>query len=73
MRRFSEVEKTLIWERRSEGVGMRTVARELGRAPASVRTMVEGSRRSSASSPESFAAASISRGAGGDLSGRGLR
>ena len=40
MRRFSEAELELIWDRRSEGVGMRTVA-ELGRAPASVRTMVE--------------------------------
>jgi IS30 family transposase len=41
VRRFSESEKTLVWDRRSQGVGMRTVARELGRAPASVRTMVE--------------------------------
>jgi IS30 family transposase len=39
--RFSEAEKTLIWDRRSQGVGMRTVARELGRAHASVRSMVE--------------------------------
>ncbi|MGB7861218.1 MAG: helix-turn-helix domain-containing protein [Acidimicrobiia bacterium] len=42
MRRFSEeAEKALIWERRSQGVGMRSVARELGRAHGSVRTMVE--------------------------------
>ena len=41
MARFSEFEKTLIWDRRSQGVGMRTVARELGRAHASVRTMIE--------------------------------
>lgn len=41
MARFSEAEKTLIWDRRSQGVGMRTVARELGRAHASVRSMVE--------------------------------
>jgi transposase, IS30 family len=39
--RFSEAEKTLIWDRRGQGVGMRTVARELGRAHASVRSMVE--------------------------------
>jgi IS30 family transposase len=39
--RFSEAEKTLIWDRRSQGVGMRTVARELGRAHGSVRSMVE--------------------------------
>ena len=31
----------LIWDRRSEGVAMRAVARELGRAHGSVRTMVE--------------------------------
>ena len=41
MRRFSEGELALIWDRRSQGVGMRTVARELGRAHGSVRTMVE--------------------------------
>jgi IS30 family transposase len=41
VRRFSEAEKALIWDRRREGVGMRTVARELGRAHGSVRTMVE--------------------------------
>ena len=41
MARFSEAEKTLIWDRRSQGVGMRTVARELGRAHGSVRWMVE--------------------------------
>lgn len=41
MARFSEAEETLIWDRRSQGVGMRTVARELGRAHASVRSMVE--------------------------------
>ncbi len=41
MRMFSEAEKTLIWDRRGEGVAMRAVARELGRAHGSVRTMVE--------------------------------
>ena len=41
MRRFSEAELALIWDRRSEGLGMRTVARELGRAHGSVRWMVE--------------------------------
>ncbi|HVR80449.1 MAG TPA: IS30 family transposase [Acidimicrobiia bacterium] len=41
MRRFNESELALIWDRRSEGVGMRTVARELGRAHGSVRWMVE--------------------------------
>jgi IS30 family transposase len=41
VRRFSESELELIWDRRSEGVGMRTVARDLGRAHASVRSMVE--------------------------------
>jgi len=41
VRRFSEGELALIWDRRSQGVGMRTVARELGRAHGSVRTMVE--------------------------------
>jgi IS30 family transposase len=41
VRRFSDSELELIWDRRSEGVGMRTVARELGRAHGSVRTMVE--------------------------------
>ena len=41
VRRFAESELELIWDRRGEGVGMRTVATELGRAPASVRTMVE--------------------------------
>jgi IS30 family transposase len=41
VRRFSEAEKALIWERRSQGVAMRSVARELGRAHGSVRTMVE--------------------------------
>lgn len=41
MRRFSEAEKSLIWDRRGEGVAMRAVARELGRAHGSVRTMVE--------------------------------
>jgi hypothetical protein len=41
VRRFSESELALIWDRRSEGVGMRTVARELGRGHGSVRTMVE--------------------------------
>ena len=35
MARFSESDKTLIWDRRGEGVGMRTVARESGRAHAS--------------------------------------
>jgi IS30 family transposase len=39
--RFSEGELALICDRRSQGVGMRTVARELGRAHGSVRTMVE--------------------------------
>jgi len=29
VQRFTEAEKALIWDRRSEGVGMRTVAREL--------------------------------------------
>jgi IS30 family transposase len=41
VRRFSEAELALIWDRRSQGVGMRTVARELGRAHGSVRWMVE--------------------------------
>ena len=41
MRRFSEAELAVIWDRRSEGVGMRTVARELSRADGSVRWMVE--------------------------------
>jgi IS30 family transposase len=41
VQRFSEAEKALIWDRRSEGVGMRTVARELSRAHGSVRWMVE--------------------------------
>jgi hypothetical protein len=41
VRRFGESELALIWDRRSEGVGMRTVARELGRAHGSVRWMVE--------------------------------
>jgi IS30 family transposase len=41
VRRFSESELVLIWDRRAEGVGMRTVARELGRAHGSVRWMVE--------------------------------
>jgi IS30 family transposase len=41
VRRFSEAEKALIWDRRSQGVAMRAVARELGRAHGSVRTMVD--------------------------------
>jgi len=41
VRRFSEAEKALIWDRRGQGVAMRSVARELGRAHGSVRTMVE--------------------------------
>ena len=41
MRRFSEAELAVIWDRRSEGVAMRAVARELGRSPGSVRWMVE--------------------------------
>lgn len=41
MRRFSEAEKALIWDRRGQGVAMRSVARELGRAHGSVGTMVE--------------------------------
>jgi hypothetical protein len=38
VRRFSEAEKALIWDRRSQGVAMGWVARELGRAHGSVRT-----------------------------------
>ncbi len=41
MARFSEVEKTLIWDWWQQGGSMRGVARELGRAHASVRTMIE--------------------------------
>jgi IS30 family transposase len=41
VRRFSEAEKALIWDRRGRGVAMRSVARELGWAHGSVRTMVE--------------------------------
>jgi IS30 family transposase len=41
VRRFSESELELIWDRCRQGVGMRTVARELGRAHGSVRSMVE--------------------------------
>jgi IS30 family transposase len=43
VRRFGEDELALIWDRRSQGVGVRTVARELGRAHGSVRWMVESS------------------------------
>jgi IS30 family transposase len=39
--RFSEAEKTLIWDWWQQGGSMRGVARELGRAHASVRWMVE--------------------------------
>ncbi len=38
MARFSEAEKTLIWDWWQQGGSMRGVARELGRAHASVRT-----------------------------------
>ena len=41
MARFSEAEKTLIWDWWQQGGSMRGVARELGRAHASVRTMIE--------------------------------
>lgn len=41
MARFSESEKTLIWDWWRRGGSMRGVARELGRAHASVRTMIE--------------------------------
>ena len=43
MARFSDAEKTLIWDWWEQGGSMRGVARELGRAHASVRTMIEGS------------------------------
>lgn len=41
MARFSESDKTLIWDWWQRGGSMRGVARELGRAHASVRTMIE--------------------------------
>jgi DNA-binding NarL/FixJ family response regulator len=39
--RFSEAEKTLIWDWWRQGGSMRGVARELGRSSSSVRTMIE--------------------------------
>ena len=67
MRKFSEAELALIWDRRSQGVGMRTVARELGRG--SWVGAVDGGelRRGPASPSGPFLSASDSRGAGGDL------
>lgn len=41
MARFSEAEKTLIWDWWQQGGSMRGVARQLGRPHASVRTMIE--------------------------------
>ena len=41
MARFSQAEKELIWDWWQQGGSMRGVARELGRAHASVRTMIE--------------------------------
>ena len=41
MRRFSDSELELIWDWWQRGGSMRGVARELGRAHASVRTMIE--------------------------------
>ncbi len=41
MARFSEAEKTLIWDRWQAGESMRSIARCLGRQSSSVRTMIE--------------------------------
>ena len=40
MERFSESEKTELWDRFEAGESLRSISRQLGRAPSSVRTHI---------------------------------